>query len=283
MVSQEKFLHGLLLGLGLLCIIYLIYRWYNALREGFDTSNIILNKKLVPYNYSTKCMPSIVDSRENKIWYCDSNNDAKKLIMGPKAGETWLSQFDQVCVAQDKTDNPVYICIDFTYYPDYDGLSSLKGDYEDTCYSLKDAYDKINKNVDSLAKMRDTIKDEYKTSTGSQLDYKYMMDNFKCATKTSGGDKAACDAMKIGIDKMNAEGIMMGNLFNTVQTPVRGVQQQRKIAHSEAGGFLCREKVPTDPNATAIDDIIDIKNIGLQVLYSPSPASLPANLFNEFK
>jgi hypothetical protein len=245
LVAQEKFLRGLLLGLGFVCIAYVFYLWKSQVQEGFALHDILKNKAVVEFTAPTGifCKPSIVDTSGNKIWYCDNILSARRLISGPSSTSTWLNQFDQVCVAEDKAGTQ-YTCMDFTYYPDDDGRWALKGDYEETCGSVYGAYTDLSNNATTMVNMRGTIADQIGTTTYTQERYNEMLALYKCGQNPTGSDKAACDALAIGRDKMGSEAVLMSGLFDKIKDPARVSLEQRATAYINTAGFKCKVTLP---------------------------------------
>jgi hypothetical protein len=245
--SQEKFLRGLLLGLGFVCIVYvaMLWRQSKAQEEGFALQDVIKNKALAQFNAPTGifCKPSAADTTGNKIWYCDNVLSARKLIGGPDKTTTWLNQFDQVCIAEDKAGTQ-YTCIDFTYYPDDDGRWAIKGDYDEACGSLYGAYTDLSNNASTMVNMRGTIADQIGTTIYTKERYNDMLNLYKCNQNPTGSDKAACDALATGRDKMESESVLMSGLFDKIIDPTRTSLEQRAAAYTNTAGFKCKVTLP---------------------------------------
>lgn len=281
---KEKYLRGLLVGLGIICLVVLAKLWYSQhsqrVEEGFRIPGLdgtSGKKTLEPYDPLTSgvaCRPSDVNG--SRIWYCDSIEAVKKLLQGPfffQTTRTWLRDTDQVCIAEDKTDSPVYSCIDFTYYPDYDGRADLTYDYKDTCSSLMSTYRDLSGNTTKMENTYGTLKDQVGTTVGASQNYQQMIIDYKCSTKTSGPDKVACDAMRLGIEKMNRESGIAKDHFNRVQSPTQETQKTRAEAYDIAAGFKCRTATPLLSNTTAAKRVyptIDINTIPIPAVRIPS-------------
>lgn len=237
-----------------------------AQEEGFALQDLIKNKERIPfYNAPVGgtptgptgifCKPSIVDTSGNIIWYCDNVLSARRLISGPNKTSTWLNQFDQVCVAEDKAGTQ-YTCMDFTYYPDDDGRWALKGDYEETCGSVYGAYTDLSNNATTMVNMRGTIADQVGTTGTTRDRYNEMLGLYKCAQNPTGSDKAACDALSVGRDKMISENTLMRGLFDKIRDPTRTSLEHRASAYITTGGFKCKVTLPANESkATEITTV----------------------------
>lgn len=287
-MGSEYFLRGILILMGIICAVIVVYTGLRRIShiEGFEELpylvKITKGKNKREYNPLTstvacRAVPMTTAKGAATTWLCDSISAAKKLMKGPlllEDTDTWLTPNDQVCIIEQKGDPPapLYSCIDFTYYPDDDGRWAVKGDYDDTCGSLYGTFSDLSGNANRLIKMRDTLADATETAGIAKNDYASLYSTFRCQTKTSGGDKVACDGLVTGQEKMGKEYGVMNDLFTKLVPPAREAQRQRGQADMETRGFKCNVKLPStlQESMTVIE-----RSINLSKAPAPAPAVKP--------
>lgn len=179
------------------------------------------NEKVVPPPSRVKCISTPHGSA--KKWLCDTLDDAGELMKNPSPGTSYVSNADQVCVADDPTTG-MYFCISGKEAKaGLDGTTLKSKDYSTTCRNLQKNYTDLSNSLTNLLLIQSGMQNGQTQLGSASTSLKSIYDKMGCATPPAGKATLCTQILTASNSVRNNSsdvGGILANLTPKIQTAI---------------------------------------------------------------